>query len=74
MMSPIKLSLTEYRVYIVVLQSEVMCRQLNPLDSGAVPNLVQKGLIEVYMNNVSPYRVRKTNSSARNNPFFPRLF
>jgi hypothetical protein len=43
----------------MVCQSEVMCRQLSPLDSGAVLGLVQKGFIEVYKKNVSPYRVRK---------------
>lgn len=59
MMSQIKLSPTEQRVYDMILQSEVMCRQLSPRDSGAVPGLVQKGLIEVYKKNVSPYRVRK---------------
>jgi hypothetical protein len=59
MMSQIKLSPTEQRVYDLVCQSEVMCRQLSPRDSGAVPGLVQKGLIEVYKKNVSPYRVRK---------------
>ena len=58
-MSQIKLSPTEQRVYDLVCQSEVMCRQLSPLDSGAVPGLVQKGLIEVYKKNVSPYRGRK---------------
>ncbi len=59
MMTQVKLSPTEQRVYDMVLQSEVMCRQLSPRDSGAVPGLVQKGLIEVYKKNVSPYRVRK---------------
>jgi hypothetical protein len=59
MMSQIKLSPTEQRVYDLVCQSEVMCRQLSPRDSGAVPGLVQKELIEVYKKNVSPYRVRK---------------
>ena len=58
-MSQIKLSPTEQRVYDLVCQSEVMCRQLSPRDSGAVPGLVQKGLIEVYKKNVSPYRVKK---------------
>ena len=46
-------------VYDLICQSDVMCRQLTPRESGAVPGLVQKGLIEVYKKNVSPYRIRK---------------
>ena len=59
MMSQVKLSQAEQRVYDLICQSDVMCRQLTPWESGAVPGLVQKGLIEVYKKNVSPYRVRK---------------
>ena len=58
-MSQVKLSPAEQRVYDLVSQSEVMCKQLSPRDSGAVPGLVQKGLIEVYKKDMSPYRVRK---------------
>lgn len=36
-----------------------MCRQLTPWESGAVPGLIQKGLVEVYKKDVSPYRVKK---------------
>ena len=59
MMTQVKLSPAEQRVYDMVCQSEVMCRQLTPRERGVVPGLVQKGLIEVYKKNVSPYRVRK---------------
>lgn len=59
MISQVKLSQTEQKVYDLICQSDVMCRQLTPQESGAVPGLVQKGLIEVYKKNVSPYRVRK---------------
>lgn len=58
-MSQIKLSQVEKRVYDMVCQSEVMCRQFSPQESGAVPGLIQKGLVEVYKKNVSPYRVKK---------------
>ncbi len=58
-MSQVKLSLAEQKVYDLICQSDVMCRQLTPGESGAVPGLVQKGLIEVYKKNVSPYRIRK---------------
>jgi hypothetical protein len=49
----------EQRVYDLVCQGEVMCKQLTPWESGAVPGLIQKGLIEVYKKDVSPYRVKK---------------
>jgi hypothetical protein len=52
------LSTAEQRVYDLVCQSDVMCKQLSPNESGAVPSLVQKGLIEIYKKDVSPYRVK----------------
>ena len=54
-----ELSPREQRVYDLVSQGDVMCKQLTPWESGAVPGLVRKGLIEVYKKNVSPYRVKK---------------
>jgi ribosomal protein L19E len=45
-MSQVKLSPAEQRVYDLICQSDARA-------------LVQKGLIEVYKKNVSPYRVRK---------------
>jgi len=35
-----------------------MCKDLTPWESGAVPSLIQKGLIELYKMNVSSRRVR----------------
>lgn len=58
-MSEVKLSPAEQRVYDMVSQGDVMCKQLSPWESGAVPGLVQKGLVEVYKKDVSPYRVKK---------------
>jgi hypothetical protein len=40
-------------------QGDIMCKQLTPRESGAVPNLIEKGLVEVYKKNVSPYRIKK---------------
>ena len=48
----------EQKVYDMVCQNDIMCKQLTPRESGAVPGLVQKGLIEIYKQNVSPYRVK----------------
>ena len=48
-MSQVKLSPAEQMVYDLICQSA----------RAAVPGLVQKGLIEVYKKNVSPYRIRK---------------
>jgi len=36
-----------------------MCKQFSPTESGAIPGLIQKGLIEVYKKNMSPYQVKK---------------
>ena len=58
-MSQVDLSPAEQRVYDMVSQGDVMCKQLSPRESGAVPGLVQKGLVEVYKKDVSPYRVKK---------------
>ena len=58
-MSEVKLTPTEQKVYAMVCQGDIMCKQLTQWESGAVPNLIQKGLVEIYKKNVSPYRVRK---------------
>lgn len=58
-MSGVKLKPTEQKVYEMVCQGDIMCKQLTQWESGAVPNLIQKGLVEIYKKNVSPYRVRK---------------
>ena len=36
-----------------------MCKQISPLISGAIPGLVRKGLVEVYVKDVSPVRTKK---------------
>ena len=53
-----ELTPTEKKVYDRVCQGDVMCKDLTPWESGAVPSLVQKGLVEVYKQNVSTSRVR----------------
>jgi len=35
-----------------------MCKDLSPWESGAVPSLVQKGLIEIYKMNVSSSKIK----------------
>lgn len=57
-MSEIKLSPAEQKVYDRVCQGDIMCKDLTPWESGAVPSLVQKGLVEIYKQNVSPSRVK----------------
>jgi hypothetical protein len=37
-----------------------MCKELTPWESGAVPSLIQKGLVEIYKQNVSTSRVKMT--------------
>ena len=49
---------SERRVYDRVCQGNVMCKDLSPWESGAVPSLVQKGLIEIYKMNVSSSRIK----------------
>jgi hypothetical protein len=57
-LSEIKLSPAEQKVYDRVCQGDIMCKDLTPWESGAVPSLVQKGLVEIYKQNVSPSRVK----------------
>jgi len=49
---------SERRVYDRVCQGNVMCKDLSPWESGAVPSLVQKGLIEIYKMNVSSSKIK----------------
>jgi hypothetical protein len=35
-----------------------MCKDLTPWESGAVPSLIQKGLVEIYKKNVSSRRIK----------------
>jgi hypothetical protein len=57
-MAQVKLSPAEQRVFDIISQGDVMCKQLSPTDSGVIPGLVQKGLIEIYKKNMSSYRVK----------------
>jgi len=40
----------------MVCQGDVSCRDVPRMDSGAIPNLINKGLVEVYKRQVSPSR------------------
>jgi hypothetical protein len=55
----VKLSPVEKRVFEIISRGDVMCKQFSPKESGAIPGLIQKGLVEVYKKNVSPYKVKK---------------
>lgn len=55
----IKLSPTEKRVMDIVRQGDIMCRSLPPQQRGAIPGLVTKDLIEIYMKRVSSRRNKK---------------
>jgi len=55
----LKLSPAERRVYDLVCNGDVMCKQISSRDSGAIPGLVQKGLLEVYSKQVSPIRDKR---------------
>ena len=54
-----ELTLAERRVYDLVCQGDVMCKQIAPLDSGAIPSLIRKGLVEVYSRQVSSARDKR---------------
>lgn len=53
------LSPSERRVYDLVCQGDVMCKEVPRRDSGAIPSLVTKGLVEVYKRQVSPFRDKR---------------
>jgi len=36
-----------------------MCKQIAPLDSGAIPSLIRKGMVEVYNRQVSSARDKR---------------
>jgi hypothetical protein len=57
-LSEIELSSVERKVYDLVCQGDIMCKQLTPWESGVVPGLVEKGLVEIYKHNVSSSRVK----------------
>jgi hypothetical protein len=57
-LSEVELTTAEQRLYDMVCQGDIMCKQLTPWESGAVPSLVQKGLVEIYKKNVSNRKVK----------------
>ena len=57
-LSDTKLSSAERRVYDRVCQGDIMCKDLTPWESGAIPSLIQKGLVEIYKINASTSRVK----------------
>ena len=59
MSSEIELTSAERRIYELVCQRDIMCKQISHLDSGAIPSLIQKGLVEVYSRQVSSTRDKR---------------
>jgi hypothetical protein len=55
----VELTPAERRIYELVCQGDIMCKQISHLDSGAVPSLIRKGLLEVYSKQVSPTRGKR---------------
>jgi len=53
------LSPAERRVYEMVCQGDVMCKDVPRMDSGAIPSLISKGIVEVYKRRVSPFRDKR---------------
>lgn len=54
-----ELTPAERRIYNLVCQGDIMCKQISHLDSGAIPSLIQKGLVEVYNRQVSSTRDKR---------------
>jgi hypothetical protein len=54
-----ELTPVEEKVYEMIGNSEVMCKQIPQKLSGAIPALVQKGLVEVFKQRTSPYTEKK---------------
>ena len=57
----VKLTLTEQEILHILGESELMCKQLPHRLCGALPQMADKGLIEIYKKNISPVR----NTSAK---------
>ena len=36
-----------------------MCKEVSQMDSGAIPSLINKGLVEAYKRRVSPFRDKR---------------
>jgi len=58
-LSNVELTPAEQKVYEKVCKGDLMCKQLTPRESGAVPSLVRKGMVEIYKRNVSPSKGKK---------------
>ncbi len=54
-----ELTPVEEKVYKMIGNSEVMCKQIPQKLSGAIPALVKKGLVEVFKQRTSPYTDKK---------------
>ena len=59
MSDELDLSPSERRVYELVCQGDVMCKEVSQMDSGAIPSLINKGLVEAYKRRVSPFRDKR---------------
>jgi hypothetical protein len=59
MSTEFELTPAERRIYDQVCQGDIMCKQISHLDSGAIPSLIQKGLVEVYSRQVSSTRDKR---------------
>ena len=59
MSTEFELTPAERRIYDLVSQGDIMCKQISHLDSGAIPSLIQKGLVEVYNKQVSSTRDKR---------------
>lgn len=57
-MSEVELTPAERKVYDKVCEGDVMCKDLTPWESGAVPSLLRKGLVEIYKRNLSTSRIK----------------
>ena len=55
----LELSPAEQKVYDLVCNGDIMCKQLSQWESGAVPNLINKGLVEVYKRYSSNKKTKK---------------
>ncbi len=58
-MSNVELTPAEQKVYEKVCNGDVMCKQLPPRESGAVPGLVRKSIVEIYKRTLSPRKGKK---------------
>jgi hypothetical protein len=55
----IKLTKAEEEVYEMMGDGEIMCKQVPHKISGAIPGLINKGLVIVFKKRVSPFRNKK---------------